>query len=171
MLTPIIEQYRLFVSVTPRTVPVLGQIAERFATPGHLAAPWLGLSDYGWGGERADIAVLDVPASLESKELQLIALQHGGYRLADPNGRVLVEGTVGKEATGNGVRIRITQLVAHSGMRFGVVRYNDIDAMQRFLRDLRVSEQGADTGLIKVSYESADPARATAVANDIAQNY
>ncbi|MBR8335199.1 polysaccharide biosynthesis tyrosine autokinase [Burkholderia ambifaria] len=171
VLTPIIEQYRLFVSVTPRTVPVLGQIAERFATPGHLAAPWLGLSDYGWGGERADIAVLDVPASLESKELQLIALQHGGYRLADPNGRVLVEGTVGKEATGNGVRIRITQLVAHSGMRFGVVRYNDIDAMQRFLRDLRVSEQGADTGLIKVSYESADPARATAVANDIAQNY
>ncbi|WP_175695978.1 polysaccharide biosynthesis tyrosine autokinase [Burkholderia ambifaria] len=171
VLTPIIEQYRLFVSVTPRTVPVLGQIAERFATPGQLAAPWLGLSDYGWGGERADIAVLDVPASLESKELQLIALEHGGYRLADPNGRVLVEGTVGKEATGNGVRIRITQLVAHSGMRFGVVRYNDIDAMQRFLRDLRVSEQGADTGLIKVSYESADPARATAVANDIAQNY
>jgi len=171
VLTPIIEQYRLFVSVTPRTVPVLGQIAERFATPGHLAAPWLGLSDYGWGGERADIAVLDVPASLESKELELIALQHGGYRLADPNGRVLVEGTVGKEASGNGVRILITQLVARSGMRFGVVRYNDIDAMQRFLRDLRVSEQGADTGLIKVSYESADPARATAVANDIAQNY
>ena len=171
VLTPIIEQYRLFVSVTPRVVPVLGQIAERFATPGHLAAPWLGLSDYGWGGERADIAVLDVPPSLESKELELIALQHGGYRLTDPNGRVLVEGAVGKEASGNGVRILITQLVARSGMRFGVTRYNDIDAMQRFLRDLRVSEQGADTGLIKVSYESADPARATAVANAIAQNY
>ncbi|RQS12277.1 protein-tyrosine kinase [Burkholderia sp. Bp9002] len=171
VLTPIIEQYRLFVSVTPRAVPVLGRIAERLATPGHLAAPWLGLSGYGWGGEQADIAVLDVPAGLESKELELTALRAGGYRLADPYGRVLVEGTVGKEASGNGVRILITQLVARPGMRFGITRYNEIDAMQRFLRDLRVSEQGADTGLIKVSYESGDPVRATAIANDIAQTY
>ncbi|KWE65144.1 protein-tyrosine kinase [Burkholderia ubonensis] len=171
VLTPIIERYRLFVSVTPRAVPVLGRIAERFATPGHLAAPWLGLSGYGWGGEQADIAVLDVPASLESKELEFTALQDGGYRLADPDGHVLVEGAVGKVASGSGVRILITQLVARPGTRFGITRYNEIDAMQRFLRDLRVSEQGADTGLIKVSYESADPVRATAIANDIAQNY
>ncbi|WP_029226714.1 polysaccharide biosynthesis tyrosine autokinase [Burkholderia ubonensis] len=171
VLTPIIERYRLFVSVAPRAVPVLGRIAERFATPGHLAAPWLGLSGYGWGGEQADIAVLDVPASLESKELEFTALQDGGYRLADPDGHVLVEGVVGKVASGSGVRILIMQLVARPGMRFGITRYNEIDAMQRFLRDLRVSEQGADTGLIKVSYESADPVRATAIANDIAQNY
>ncbi|CAN0618249.1 tyrosine-protein kinase Etk/Wzc [Burkholderia multivorans] len=171
VLMPIIEKYQLFLSITPRVVPVLGQIAERFATPGHLAMPWLGLSAYGWGGEQADIAALDVPAGLESKDIELTVLQDGGYQLADPNGNVLVEGVVGKPASANGVRILITRIVARPGMRFGITRYNEIDAMQRFLLDLRVGEQGTDTGLIKVSYENADPVRATAIANDIVQNY
>jgi tyrosine-protein kinase Etk/Wzc len=171
VLMPIIEQYKLAIEIKPRVVPVLGQIAERFATPGSLAESWLGLDSYAWGGEQADIAVLNVPVALENRPLDLSVLEDGGYQLVDPNGNVVVEGTVGRLASGNGVTIRIDRLLARPGMRFTVTRYNDAKAMERLSHDLRVTQQGTDTGLLKISYESADPMRATSIANGIAQSY
>ena len=43
---PVVEQMKLNFSVTPKTIPLLGSIAARMATPGELAKPWLGLSSY-----------------------------------------------------------------------------------------------------------------------------
>ncbi len=45
---PVVEQMKLNFSVTPKTLPLLGSIAARMATPGAPARPWLGLTSYAW---------------------------------------------------------------------------------------------------------------------------
>ncbi|HEY1216841.1 MAG TPA: Wzz/FepE/Etk N-terminal domain-containing protein, partial [Bryobacteraceae bacterium] len=69
VLEPVIQRFRFDVSVTPRKLPLLGDIAEKFATPGEPSRPWLGLKSYAWGGEQVKIGTLDVPKDLEEEKM------------------------------------------------------------------------------------------------------
>ncbi|MDR5822762.1 polysaccharide biosynthesis tyrosine autokinase [Caballeronia sp. LZ043] len=171
VLGPVLDEYRLFVSVTPKKMPVLGTITEKFATPGTPLPAFFGLDSYAWGGEHVAIDTLDVPPKLEDKPMMFAALEHNRYRLQDAAGRVLVEGEVGKQATGNGVTMLVTSLDARPDTRFTVVRYNELNAIERFSRQLRVTELGKATGVVQISYETSDPTLAAEVTNAIAQTY
>lgn len=64
VVAPVVEQFKLNFSVVPKTLPLLGSLAARIATPGEPARPWLGLKSYAWGGEIADVdSVSVVPRS------------------------------------------------------------------------------------------------------------
>ena len=66
---PVVQQLKLNFSVTPKTIPLLGSIAARLATPGQPARPWLGLTSYAWGGESVDVDSIDVTPALEGQKL------------------------------------------------------------------------------------------------------
>src|SRR5579875_1441455 len=118
VLEPVIEKYRFDVSVTPRTVPVLGAIAEKFATPGEPSRAWFGLKSFAWGGEEVQIGSLDVPKELEEEKLTLVALGNGAYELRAPSGEVLLKGTEGVNAASNGVSMLVKKLDARPGTEF-----------------------------------------------------
>ncbi|KGC78554.1 capsular exopolysaccharide family domain protein [Burkholderia pseudomallei] len=171
VVAPVVEQFKLNASVTPNTLPILGAIAARLATPGHPGKPWLGLSSYAWGGEEASIDSIDVAPALEGKQLTLTAGADGGYALADPDGAVLVRGKVGEREQGGGVTINVSKLVARPGTRFTVVRQNDLDAITAFQSVIQVAEQGKQTGVIQISLEGKDPEQTAQIANALAQSY
>lgn len=171
VVAPVAEQFKLNASVTPNTLPILGAIAARLATPGHPGKPWLGLSSYAWGGEEASIDSIDVTPALEGKQLTLTAGADGGYALADPDGEVLVRGKVGEHEQGGGVTINVSKLVARPGTRFTVVRQNDLDAITAFQSAIQVAEQGKQTGVIQISLEGKDPEQTAQIANALAQSY
>ena len=84
VLEPIIEKYRFDVTITPKTMPVIGYIANKFATPGEPSRAWFGMSSYAWGGEQVHIGQMTVPHSLEERDLTLIAQEGGRYELRGP---------------------------------------------------------------------------------------
>lgn len=171
VVAPVVTQCKLNFSVSPMTVPVLGSIAERLATSGKPAKPWFGMTSYAWGGEQATVDSIEVVQSLEGVKLTMTALGNDRYSLATPEGVPLLEGRVGETAKGNGVSIDVTKLVARPGTRFVVIRANDLDAIAAFQSGITVVEQGKSTGVIQISLENGDPARAAEIANALADSY
>jgi tyrosine-protein kinase Etk/Wzc len=171
VVAPVVEQFKLNYSVTPKTFPVLGAIAERLASPGQPGKPWFGLSSYAWGGEIADVDALQVTPGLEGKKLTMTVTGGDHYTLRDDEGKLLLDGEVGRMASGGGVTMLVKQLVALPGTRFTVVRSNDLDAITGFQLALDVQEQGKQTGVIQISTQDKNPERAAQLANAVAQSY
>lgn len=171
VLLPVISKFHLDVSITPDQVPLFSRVTNRFATPGNLMPPILGLKSYAWGGEDVSVESLVVPSRLEDTPLSLRTLPGGRYQLLDPDGRTLVEGTVGQLAHANGISILVDRLVARPSTEFTVVRYSEFIAMERFLKKIKVMESGKDSGVVQIVYENNDPELAQLVTNAIAHTY
>ncbi|SDD48805.1 tyrosine-protein kinase Etk/Wzc [Paraburkholderia lycopersici] len=171
VVEPVVKQFKLNTTVSPVTLPVIGSLAARLATPGTPSRPWFGLASYAWGGEVADIDSIEVTPDLEGKKLTLTALDSGRYVISTPDGARLLEGAVGQVEQGGGVKLLVNKLTARPGTRFTVVRMNDLDAISAFQNAIQVQEQGKQTGVIDISLEDNDPGHAAAVANAVAQSY
>ncbi|MFL9867940.1 polysaccharide biosynthesis tyrosine autokinase [Paraburkholderia fungorum] len=171
VLDPVIRKFRFDVSVTPHKLPLLGDIADKFATPGEPSAPWLGLKSFAWGGERVQIGSLDVPQDLEEEKLTLIALENGAYELRGPSDQLLAKGAVGATVKSNGVSLLVKQLDARPGTKFEVVRWNEIDAIKRFGDLVKVGDKVKESGLIQIEYADKSRDKATEVANALGDQY
>jgi len=171
VVEPVVKQFKLNFSVAPVTIPVLGSLANRLATPGTPARPWFGLDAFAWGGEIADVDSVEVDPSLEGRKLTMTAVSNGRFVIDGPGGERLLEGVAGQTAQGNGVTILVNRLVARPGTRFVVVRMNDLDAVSAFQNAIQVQEQGKQTGVIDISLSDNDPGHAAEIANAIAQSY
>jgi len=168
---PVVQQCKLNFSVVPKTIPLLGSLAARLATPGVPSRPWLGLTSYAWGGELADVDSVEVVPALEGKKMVLTALSDTQYELRAPDGTLLVRGETGQTEQGGGVTMLVNKLVARPGTQFTVMRANDLDAITAFQSAIKVEEQGKQTGVIEISLEDQDPAHAAQVANALAESY
>ncbi|MDR5776031.1 polysaccharide biosynthesis tyrosine autokinase [Caballeronia sp. LP006] len=171
VLEPVVKQFHFDIKAKPRTLPVLGQIADLFAKRGQLSPAWLGLDSYGWGGEELNIGRLDVPASLEDSKLDFVLLDKNQYELRDEDGDVLVRGTVGRPAAANGVSMLVDSVVGHPGVHFDVIRYNTLDAIALMLKTMKVTESAKDTGIVQISFNADDPELTANVANALGQAY
>ncbi|MCO4876831.1 MULTISPECIES: polysaccharide biosynthesis tyrosine autokinase [Paraburkholderia] len=171
VLDPVIDRYRFDVSVKPRRIPILGDIADRFSTPGEPNGAWLGLKSFAWGGEVVKVGYLNVPQNLEEEKLSLVALGDGAYELLGPSGEFLIKGTVGKPAEGNGISVLINQLAARAGTHFEVIRWNAVDATKRFMDVVKITDKVKDSGLIQIEYADKSPSKAAEVANALGQQY
>ncbi|KAF1715230.1 tyrosine-protein kinase [Pseudoxanthomonas yeongjuensis] len=164
----------LYIEAAPSRIPLIGGIVARgfqLARPGELAAPWFGLDHYGWGGERIDVARLDVPANLVGVPLMLVAGDAGRYKVSDSEGRLLVEGSVGRVVDANGIKLEVKSLQANPGARFELKRLDPTTLIETLKRNISVSEQGRNSGVIALTYADADPVRARQVLDEITGSY
>ncbi|KQZ57038.1 tyrosine protein kinase [Lysobacter sp. Root559] len=165
----------LDVSAKPMRLPVIGDLiarAQQRFNPGVLAAPWLDLKQYGWGGERIDVAHLKLPDALMDVPLRLQAGEHGRNVLFGPDGQQLLEGTVGRTASnGQGVSLDLKTLVAQPGTRFELRKFNPVAVISALKNDITVAEQGRSSGVIALTYAHEDPIRAREVLDKITQAY
>ncbi|WP_369065963.1 polysaccharide biosynthesis tyrosine autokinase [Burkholderia gladioli] len=171
ILDPVVNQYGYEIATAPHTLPILGAIARKFATPGRPSRPWFGLDSYAWGGERIDIEAMQVPPELENRKLRLRALGDGAFALIAPGGAVLLTGKAGETAQMDGVSIRVRRLDARPNTEFDVTAWNGVNALQRFSKQLKILEKGSGTGLVQITFASDRPDRSADVANAIAQGY
>lgn len=171
VLEPVMKKFGYDLTVKAHTFPLLGLIANKFATPGQPSRAWFGLQSYAWGGEEIHIDSLHVPQSLENAKLQLRVLDNTHYELLDTDGSVLVTGQVGQLATGQDVSMLVTRLVARPHTEFQVVPWNTVNALKRFSKDLKVMEKGKETGIVQIGFDSSSPVVAAGVANAVANGY
>jgi len=169
-----VDDLHLDIDVTPNTFPVIGGfLARRYRgdTPQSVAAPRFGLNGYAWGGERLEIARLKVPNELLGKKLTLIAGEQHAFQLFDDNDNLLAEGVAGSAFAHDGVEGLIAQLQANPGTRFEVVRNPRIVTIQNYQDALDISEQGKESGIIRLALASSDAAEAVQILNKISSLY
>ena len=161
--------------VEPKRFPVVGNfVARRFRgdTPDAVAPAMLGASSYGWGGEAVQVTGLEVPAYLIGRALTLVAGDDASsFVLRDPDDGLLLEGVVGTEAEGSGVKLQVAALQANPGTRFEVTRLRRLDVVAAYQQAVKASEQGKDSGILRLSFESKDPVFAEAFLQQVAAAY
>jgi tyrosine-protein kinase Etk/Wzc len=112
-----------------------------------------------------------VPPPLLGKRLTLVAGEGGGFVLRDPQGAALLEGTVGAVASGGGVSAFVSELVATPGTRFDVAVRSVDDATEALQAELKVSEKGRKTGILRLALEGDSPQRIARTLDAIAGAY
>lgn len=169
-----VDSLKLDVRIEPNRFPLVGNyFARKFESDevGVLAEPMMGLSRFGWGGEKLDVFRLDVPSSLINEELTLIAGEKGQYTLEDSSDNVILTGEVGKLVSDHGVTIQVAALTSNPGMRFSITKNRHLSVVNQLQKEIAVTESGKDSGILTLTYESADPALAQHILQQIAQAY
>ena len=169
-----VDDLHLDIEVTPNTFPLIGGfLARRYRGTGEfsVAPARFGLSSYAWGGERLDIPRLNLPKELLGKKLTLIAGEQHQFQLFDDNDNLLVEGVAGSAFVQDGVEGLVAQLEANPGTRFEVVRNPRIVAIQDYQDALEITEQGKESGIIRLALASADAPLAVKILNKVSSLY
>ncbi|MCM8743133.1 polysaccharide biosynthesis tyrosine autokinase [Pseudomonas koreensis] len=169
-----VDDLRLDIDVTPNTFPVIGGfLARRYRGESEfsVAPPRFGFNSYAWGGERLEFTRLNLPKELLGKKLTLVAGEQQRFQLLDDNDNLLVEGVAGAAFSQDGVEGLIERLQANPGTRFEVVRNPRIVTIQGYQDALDISEQGKESGIIRLALASPDAAEAVKILNKIAALY
>ncbi|HHS7809114.1 polysaccharide biosynthesis tyrosine autokinase [Pseudomonas putida] len=169
-----VDDLRLDIDVTPNTFPVVGGfLARRYRgeTEFSVAPPRFGFNSYAWGGERLEFTRLNLPKELLGKKLTLVAGEQQHFQLLDDNDNLLVECVAGEAFAQDGVEGLVERLQANPGTRFEVVRNPRIVTIQGYQDALDISEQGKESGIIRLALASADAAEAVKILNKIAALY
>lgn len=155
----------------PRHLPLFGAALARGHSEPGLASPWFGLRSYAWGGEKIHVRRLDVAPALLDVALELVAGDHGTYRVYDAEGAPLLSGRVGVLAQGGGVTLELGELLARPGTRFLLMRRSPASAADALRRVTTVREQGKQSGVLQLSVREDSPQAAALAANAVADAY
>jgi tyrosine-protein kinase Etk/Wzc len=169
-----VNKLNLTVQASPHRFPILGSFFARHYVknnPGKVAPAPFGLEGYDWGGSKLDIFQLDVPDSLLDKPLQLTAGEGGVYVLQDDDDNVLLIGRVGQSSTGHGVTMQVKTLAANPGTKFRVFRHRDLTVINALQKQIDVKEQGKDSGILRMTYNNADPKLAANLLEQVGELY
>lgn len=169
-----VDNLHLDIDAQPSLFPLVGSFLQRHYqpdNPGDIAPAPLGMSRFAWGGESLEIFQLEVPDSLLEKNLTLIAEEAGGFRLLDDDDELLVEGSVGQAYDERGIKLQVKTLHANAGTRFLVTKQRRLSTILDYQDALKVAETGKDSGIIDLTLDDDDAARALAVLNEISQQY
>ncbi|HDS1632565.1 TPA: polysaccharide biosynthesis tyrosine autokinase [Stenotrophomonas maltophilia] len=170
-----VDQLNLEVQIEPRRFPLLGNFFVRRYKPqeeGDVCPPMFGLARYGCGGDVLGIHRLEVPASLIDSTLTLKVGSTGkDFTLLDEDGEMLLRGQVGVPAEGRGVRLEVDELRANPGMQFEVTRLRRLDVLASLQKELKATEQGKESGILRLVYQDTDPSRAESFVQRVADAY
>lgn len=169
-----VNKLNLTIQASPRRFPIFGNFIARHydaKNPDKVAPALLGMAGYDWGGAKLDIFQLDVPDDLLDKPLQLTAGEDGIYVLQDDADNVLVVGRVGQSSSGHGVTMQVKTLAANPGTRFRVFRHRDLTVINSLQKQIIVKEDGKDSGVLRMTYNNADPKLAANLLEQVGELY
>ncbi len=181
VLTAAVNAQHADIAIAPRYFPLVGAFIARHYRGVAPARPWLGLSSYSWGRDRAEVSTFDVPPDLYGRSFRLTVTGPDAYRLQDPAGNTLLTARTGALAQTDSqpgvprLSIRVSRIDARPGVTFTLQRQALQDALARIGGKLGASEQGRQSGILQVTLSGGDPVAAadllTAIVNaDVSLN-
>ena len=169
-----VENLKLDIVITPNYFPQIGQfLSRRFqpTTPTDLASPLLGLNSYTWGGEKLDIFQLEVPDAYLGKTLTLRAEGEDSFILFNGDEEILLSGKTGDKIEQDGFKVQISSLKANPGALFYITKQRRLSTILQYQANLDANERGKESGIIALSLESADPAQASRILDEVSRLY
>jgi len=173
MVSQVVKELGLDIGAAPRRFPIVGAAIARGHREPEVATAPLGLSRFGWGGERIAVDRLEVPREMENTRLTLIAGEGGRYALQGADGERLLEGEVGKTAQSEAGRVTlfVSELYARPGTQFRLVKRPEQEVIEKLQGELVISEKGRKTGIIRVELSGPDVAQAVRTLDALAGAY
>ncbi len=171
ILGQVVDELKLDVVAKPRRFPIVGSALARRHRGDAVAGAFFGFGRYGWGGERIAVDRLAVPAELLGLPLTLVAGEGGRYAVLGPQDEPLVEGEVGKAASGRGMDMFVSELRARPGLEFAIARRTRDAAVGDLQADLRISEKGKKTGILQIALDGGSAQRVAAILDSLSRAY
>jgi tyrosine-protein kinase Etk/Wzc len=129
------------------------------------------------GRQSIEVDELHIPAAWAGRSLRLTLLEGEGghYLLSEPRSGLTAQGRVGQTLrilTGAGpLSVRVARIHGAAGARFRLSRGATMAAIATLQRDLKIGEQGRQSGIIDVRFEAASPELAHAVLQEVGRQY
>ncbi|WP_303905140.1 polysaccharide biosynthesis tyrosine autokinase [Thiohalomonas denitrificans] len=159
-----VDELNLVIVAEPTYLPVAGRTLAKMGLPVRESpAVWEYLKPYAWGEEEIVVDRLEVPEYLTDQRLSLVSMGDDSFELYDESGEKLVDGRVGELASrdvgdaDSKLQILVSKLTAHQGAHFAVTKRNRWHAVNNLRDALHVSQQGEETGIIKLALEGPNP--------------
>jgi tyrosine-protein kinase Etk/Wzc len=168
-----VSNLQLDLTVSPKYLPLVGHWLARRAT--EPSTPGLmGMGGYVSGTEALQVGYLKVPQALEGERFT-VALTAQGYTLNSPDGDALGQGKFGEPLAfklgGAAGELLVASAVGLPGAEFYLTRSSQLGETEQLQKDLNITEQGKQSGVISVSLEGADPALTARTLNEIGALY
>lgn len=97
------------------------------------------------------------------------------YNVYSPEGRKVLSGVVGEEASGlfegDTISIFVNKMKGKPGQRFALSVMSPLKAARSLSKQLKVAEEGKQTGVIGIRYSHRYPDRASSILNTVANMY
>lgn len=158
VLVPVIEKLHLSIHVGGGGLPIIGSLLGG-RTPG------------------AKVVVFHVPHGLEGQPFELVSKGGGAYTLLDPEGKGVLQGSVGKSAAGRVrsndgaglINLKVASLKLAKGERTQLTKLPTDQVVRALLSRLSISEVGKQTGIVRVGMRGQNPAALVRQLNAIAE--
>jgi len=170
-----VDQLSLYISAEPKRFPLFGNWIARH-THGSQSPGLFGLGGYAWGREKIEIGKFDVPSEFEGDKFIIRITGRDQFRLSGSDFDSDAYGSFGHPLSVQTETGTLTLLVkgveGAVGTEFVIRRHSRQEVQKQLQKDLDIKEKGKEqSGVIGVSYDDVDPARAASVLNVIADSY
>lgn len=153
-----VDKYHLQIVVKPNYFPIIGKgIARLTDSEQLLTVTKFEMPDY---------------AKYQPHKIVITDAKNKEYQLIGKKDEVILTGKEGEVAhTDSGYTLLVSALDAEDGFEFDIAKRTRLNAINWLNQNIAAVEKGKQTGLIRISYQDADPAKAEEMLNDIADNY
>ncbi|MEF1228847.1 Wzz/FepE/Etk N-terminal domain-containing protein, partial [Vibrio fortis] len=110
-------------------------------------------------------------ASEYAHTIHILDTEKGTYQLVRGDERVVLEGKVGQLATADGYSLFVVSFESHDGFKFAINQRSHLEAIEWLKQSLSLSEQGKQTGILKLSFEGENKQQISEILNHISQTY
>lgn len=110
-------------------------------------------------------------ASGYAHTIHVVNAEHGTYQLIREDERVILEGQTGQLVTEDGYSLFVAGFESHNGFEFEIGKRSRLESIEWLKQSLSLSEQGKQTGILKLSFEGEDKQQISEILNHISQIY
>ncbi|KZX55622.1 tyrosine protein kinase [Vibrio sp. HI00D65] len=157
---------------------ILGETVDKFnltTVTAPIYAPIVGKGFARLTGDINHIAVsrftLPSYASDYSHTIEIVDAKQGTYQLVRDDERVILQGKVGELATADDYSLFVAGFESHNGFEFSIAKQSRLEAIEWLKKSLSLSEQGKQTGILKLSFVGENKQQITEILNHISQIY
>ncbi|CAH7459216.1 protein-tyrosine kinase Wzc [Vibrio chagasii] len=152
-----VDKFNLTTVTAPIYAPIVGKgFARLTGDINHIAVSRFNLPSY---------------ASAYGHTIQILDAEQGTYQLVRDDERVILKGKVGELATADDYSLFVAGFESHNGFEFSIGQRSRLEAIEWLKSSLSLSEQGKQTGILKLSFEGENKQQISEILNHISQIY
>ena len=152
-----VDKFNLTTVTSPSYAPIVGKgFARLTGDINHIVVSRFTLPSY---------------ASSYGHTIQIVDAEKGTYQLVRDDERVILKGKVGELATADDYSLFVAGFESHNGFEFSIGKRSRLEAIEWLKASLSLSEQGKQTGILKLSFEGENKQQISEILNHISQIY
>ncbi|WP_139685866.1 polysaccharide biosynthesis tyrosine autokinase [Vibrio tasmaniensis] len=152
-----VDKFNLTTVTSPTYVPIVGKgFARVTGDINHIVVSRFTLPSY---------------ASEYAHTIQIVDAEQGTYQLVRDDERVILKGKMGELATADDYSVFVVGFESHNDFEFSISQRSRLEAIEWLKKSLSLSEQGKQTGILKLSFEGENKQQISEILNHISQIY